>query len=268
MRISTALIAAALSAAASLNAASPAWLEVPFCETPPVMDGAVDGPEWAKAAVIPSLMPSVGRSADKLAKIPTEIRLQWDAAFLYISYKCVDDEIFSTKTERDDTLCKEDVCEVFIDQLGDSMQYIEVQVSPNNVVFDKMAVLSAPPVSGPDLKLDAKFRETSLWEFTEWTMDGLKTASGRIVKDGKTIGWTVEMAIPAKHLMKRRGAAALAPCEMRMNLCRYDWQPFPDGKPGRDEAFSYWTPTANGCPHISPAAMGWVRLVKPEAAAK
>jgi len=261
------MLASAVAASPSLKAGSQAFLEIPYCEKAPSIDGSVNDAEWEGSASIPSLIiPSNKTKAEKYDRIPTEMKLFWDEDYLYLAYKCVDPEIYANLTKHDDALCKQDVCEAFIDQIGDSMQYIEIQVSPNNVVFDKLFVLSAPPVYSPDRLLSSKFRERDLWEMTEWNCEGLKTAAGRLEKDGKVVGWTVEMAIPAKVLAKRRGSDKLAPCEMRANFCRYDWPLFDDGRPGRDEAFLYWAPTPNGCPHITPGCMGWIRLVKPEKA--
>lgn len=243
--------------------------ELPSIQVPkaaaPSINGVIDSKEWAGAALIKSLgVCRGGKYQDKAAKLPTEVRLLWNEEALYVAFSCVDADIFSTKTQRDDFIYLEDVCEVFLDQIGDGRQYYEIQVSPNNAILDKIFILTAEPQSTPQLRLTPECCAKDLWSFLEWNMEGLRTATGRIVEDGRTVGWTVEIAIPAKALMKRRGTDKLAPCEMRANFLRYDWQPGRDPSK-REGIFLNWSPVANGCPHISPAAMGRMSLVERQA---
>jgi hypothetical protein len=234
---------------------------VPRAEKAPVIDGKLDETEWAGAAVIKGLTPCRdGKYQDKIDKIPTTIRLLWDKDYLYVAYECTDDDIVATLTERDSKLYTEDVCEVFIDPMGDGRQYYEIEVSPNNVIFDTCHITTAEPEYTEAKRFTPEFCNKNLWVFTEWNMEGLKTATQRTMKDGKETGWICEMAIPAKHLMKRRGLAKLKPCELRANFMRYDWQPNPKGNGKRELLHMNWAPVVNGCPHISPSAMGIVNL--------
>lgn len=232
-------------------------LTVPHAAIPPVIDGTVSDPEWTKAGVIKGLKPCLGgKYQDKIDMVPTEIRVLWTEDFLYVAFICIDDDIVATMTEHDDLLYKEDVSEVFLDPYGDGRQYFELQVSPNNVVLDKMFVLSAEPEYTDKLRFKPTFKDN--WGFLEWNFSDLQTATAPLLKDGKKIGWTTEMAIPAKLLAKRYGKEKLFPTTMRANFMRYDWQPDKNGK--RKMIHMNWSPVQHGCPHISPAAMGYLKL--------
>ncbi len=250
----TMLLASCVSADVKKDAGLPS-LDVPMAETAPAIDGKLDDPAWGKAAVINGLCPSRGgKYQDKIDKVPTIVRLLWDKDYLYISYECTDADIFATMTERDSLLYNEDVCEVFIDPKGDGRQYYEIQVSPNNVVFDIIHMATAEPKYTGEMRFTPEFCKTDRWVFTEWNMEGLKTATARTDK-----GWNCEIAIPAKHIMKRFGKEKLEPCELRANFMRYDHQPNP--KTGKRELVHMnWAPVQHGCPHISPAAMGFLYL--------
>jgi len=72
-------------------------------------------------------------------------------------------------------------------------------------------------------------------------------------------GWTVELAIPAAAIMKRRGLNIFVPGEIRANFARYDYQAAP-GTGERDLFPMYWSPVQFGCPHISAGLMGRLAL--------
>ena len=238
------------------------WRDIPeisvsHTTSPPVIDGNVEQKEWQEAAKIQGLKPAIGGTyQNKIDKVPTEVRILWSKDFLFIAFICIDDDIFSTMSNHDDLLYKEDVCEIFIDPFGDGKQYIEIQVSPNNVVLDKMFVLSAEPEYTKNLRMQPGF--TDMWGFLEWNLKDLKTATAPLMKNGKKIGWTTEIAIPAKELTKRYGKKKLFPTTMRANFMRYDYQSNKKGK--KSMVHMNWTPVQYGCPHISPAAMGYMHL--------
>lgn len=243
----------------SLSLAGQPKLSVPHTAAFPTIDGELNDSVWKNAGVIKGLKPCLeGKYQAKIDKVPTEVKVSWTEDFLFIAFKCIDNDIVSTFTKHDDLLYKEDVCEVFLDPKGDGRQYMEFQVSPNNIVLDNMFVLSAEPKYTKNLRFVPGF--TDCWNFMEWNLDGLKTATAPLMKDGKKIGWTTEIAVPAKILAKRYGKNNLFPMTMRANFMRYDWQPNKKGK--RSMVHMNWSPVQHGCPHISPAAMGYLVLEK------
>ncbi|OGV41422.1 MAG: hypothetical protein A2X48_09290 [Lentisphaerae bacterium GWF2_49_21] len=235
-------------------------LIVPRAETAPVIDGKLDEPAWSGAAVIKGLHPSRGESyRDRIGKIPTTVRVLWDENFLYVSFECVDDDIYSSgKLKHDDDLYKEDVCEVFIDGKGDGRQFVEIQANPDGVNLDLMYVFTGDPEYTSELRMTSEFCDKNRWGFREWNMEGLRTAGSRISRDGKIVGWNVEMAIPAAAVVKRQGLKNFAPMEIRANFLRYSW-PVDEKTGKRDLLHMNWFPVLKGCPHISQSSMG--RLV-------
>lgn len=238
--------------------------EVVFCTQPPVIDGDLSDASWKNAVPLASLQPARGgKYQDKIAARPTEIRLLWDADNLYVCFSCKDEDIFCTGTiAHDGNIYQEDVCEVFLDAKGDSRQWIEMQVNARNQTLDLMSLYlgdTAALTASGRFTPDALSRE--LWSFRGWEAEGLRTASGRLLEGGTVVGWTVEMAIPAKNITKRLGGGALKPCSFRANFVRYDHPLKKDGT--REMLFMNWSPVENGCPHISPAAMGVLNLKEP-----
>ena len=191
---------------------------------------------------------------------PTEVRLVWSPEALHIAFACRDDDILADPAMADDdNLYKADVCEVFIDGKGDQRQWIEIQVSPLNRVLDLVSTMTAEPVYTEELRLTQEVVDRDFWSDRSWKAQGMSTASGRLAVDGKTVGWTVEMSIPASAILRRLGVEVLSPMSIRANILRYD-HPLEGGC--RRFVQSNWAPVAHGCPHISPVAMGILRLVE------
>ena len=111
-------------------------------------------------------------------------KFAWDEENLYVAVFSEDDDVWSTFTKRDSNTWEQEVIEVFIDADGDQKDYLELQVTPANVVFD------------------AKFarHRSDLKVARAWNMAGWKTAvkvDGTLNKrDDKDRSYTVEMVIP------------------------------------------------------------------------
>ncbi|MBN2712833.1 MAG: carbohydrate-binding family 9-like protein [Planctomycetes bacterium] len=238
-------------------------LTIPFTATAPVIDGKLDEKLWDKAALIDGLTPPLHIKPSPLNPDPrTEVRIMWGKSDLYVFFTCHDKNIISTgKYKHDEDLYREDVCEVFIDPVGDARQYVELQINPAGEVLDKIFLLTAEAESTPSLRLTPKFSSKDLWGFRAWEFDGLRVGTGKLTENGKETGWTVELALPAKTLLHRLGAKEFKAMTMRANFLRYDWRV--SEKNGKLELFpANWAPTQHGCPHISPAAMGTIKLVE------
>lgn len=92
----------------------------------------------------------------------TEVRACWSSAYLHIRYECSDSFARSTFTKRDEPLYEQDVVELFIDEAGDGRRYIELEISPHNVVFDAL------------ISHDGEYRVTET-DLT-WQLDGLESS--------------------------------------------------------------------------------------------
>jgi len=244
--------------ASAQNAAPPA-VHVPHTAVTPRVDGSPNDPAWNSEPLIPSLTLSLGPDAAGLKPQRTSINLAWDEKYLYLRYMCYDDHIDSKFRHHDDPIYAADAVELFIDPKGDQREWIEIEVSPNNVVFDQLAVLTADPVSGPDHVLLPDVLNRDWWMNLSWTLDGLRTATSRIKENGNVVGWVADLAVPADPLLRRLGKKSFEPMTLRANLLRYDYIKTAGTEKKQLVALN-WAPVKYGCPHISPEAMGSIVL--------
>ena len=170
------------------------------------IDGRLDEPDWARAE---RLGPFWKYDGEGRGRYQTYARLLWDDEALYIGFMVADSDIRSDYTERDDELWKSDVVEVYLDPDADGQQYIELQLSPNNVVFDALfRSHRAPP-----------------WEEARgWNMAGLQSATSRGTLPGRpaTTGWFAEIRIPWADLSPANGAKPEIDSRWRANFFRVD----------------------------------------------
>ena len=152
-----------------------------YTATPPVINGVLDDPVWQQAEVVQLVRNQDGATP----RFETIARLLWDEAFLYVGFACQDTRIYATLTARDAPLWEEEVVEIFVDDKGDGVSYVEIEVNPLNTLLD-LFVLNRPP---------QPFRP-----LFDWDSVGMRHA---VSVDGDPRdphsadrGWQVEMAIP------------------------------------------------------------------------
>lgn len=224
-------------------------LDVPRATITPQMSAAPLDAAWEEAATFPPFTLSKNTDAD-LKALPTSVKALWNEDFLYFRFECQDADIlapFATAT-RDLPLYQGDAVEIFLDVVGDGRQVFEFQFSPKNQVFDQNIVLTTEPRADENFKLLPEVLRRDFWPNPSWNCAGLKSATANTAN-----GWIVDVALPAKPILKRLGQEKFAPMTLRANVLRYDWQ-------DKRLAPLNWAPVLNGCPHISPGAMGFLRL--------
>lgn len=183
------------------------------------LDGKLDEGAWSRAVWTSYWTDPRGRGAPAPK---TRARFLWSATHLYIGVYAEDEDVWSEFTDRDSNTWEQEVIEVFIDADGDRKDYLELQVTPANVIFDARF---------------AKHR-SDLATARAWNMEGFKTAvhvDGTVNKrDDLDRGYTVEMAIPVAEV-----PGAKAPISggqsWRVNLFRWD---APKGQRQVSSAFS------------------------------
>jgi hypothetical protein len=192
------------------------------------IDGRFDEPSWQK-------LPSTGRFLRTVgggrARLDTWAKLLWDDTSLYVAFYCADPDIRSPYKKRDEPLWQADAVEVFIDADGDGKTYVEIQVSPANVLFDSFF---SEKRKG-DLSYTAGIRSSV-------RVDGTLNQPG-----DRDRSWTVEMAIPLKDI---RNAPRIPPKigdTWRANLIRVE-------RTGGDVDDSAWSPP--GADYHNLGAMG------------
>lgn len=132
-------------------------------------------------------------------------RLGWDDEALYVAASIPDTHLVSTNTDRDDHLWEEDCLELMIDRDGEGLGegYVELQISPRNVVFDTwFAGYRAPPPFG-HIDWDSGMTTAVV---THGTLDDTERDSARPDE-----GYDVEARIPWTALATTPNAAFAVP---------------------------------------------------------
>ena len=141
------------------------------------VDGDLSDMDW-KTATFYDLKDASGRPG--VPAEGTKVAVLYDDKYLYIAFKVMDSDISSEYKNRDDTLWKQDVVEVYLDGKMDGKDYIELQVSPNNVVFDALF----------------KSHRNPAWQQAKaYNVKGLKTAV-KIKNTSPLKEWDVEIGFP------------------------------------------------------------------------
>ena len=174
----------------------------------------------------------------------TIAQIAYDQDNLYIAFTCNDPDIWGDFTERDQHLWTEEAVEVFIDTDTISNTYVEIEVSPNNILFDSFIV---DPV---DIDIAAT---------KEFDLAGIKTAvtvDGSVnIADDPDKKWTVEIAIPFNDLVDEDDTIIPGKTEWRINLYRIE-------RTRGGESSSYaWSPTR--ARFHKPAAFGILNFLEP-----
>ena len=185
---------------------------------PILIDGALSEAGWSKATSIS--LSRIGGTKSRFQ--PTLVKAMFDDNHVYIGAVANDSDIWSTFEKRDSNTWEQEVIEVFIDAGGKGRNYLELQVTPRNVVFD------------------GKFarHRSDLSAARAWNMPGLETAvsvdgtlNERSDKDNR---YTVEIKIPIKEVPG--GLTGVQKGEWRINFFRFD-----KAKDKRQQA-SGWSP--------------------------
>jgi len=228
-----------------------------FTTHPPVVDGIWSEGEWAQAK--PIFFPTSQGDPDASRIPPCEVRFLWTGEGVYIAFRTTDATPVFGHAKPGDPLYQEDVFEVFIDQIGDHLQFYEIQMDPAGQVYFRNNILTASPRLTPEKRLTPEFCSSELWRYDVPKPDGFQIASKL---DNQTHVWTMEVFLPASFVNRRRGGGEMTPCTWRVNLVRHDWD-LPKDDPKRQVKFMYWAPVLPGHPHLSPTIMGWLEFVKP-----
>jgi hypothetical protein len=185
------------------------------------LDGKLDEAIWA------TTRPTEWFTAPDGSNKPvprTRARFTWDANFVYVAVEATDDDVWSTFTERDSNTWEQEVIELFIDADGDRKDYLELQVTPANVIFD------------------ARFEShrSDLAKARAWNMAGFKTAvsvDGTLnAREDVDRGYTIEMALPIAEVPGAKQPPTHGQT-WRVNLFRWDLP-----KAGRQVASAFSPP--------------------------
>jgi hypothetical protein len=152
------------------------------------VDGVLDEDAWKAAAILP--LPFEWQPGDNIpAPVKTECLVTYDAANLYVGFRCFDPEprkIRAHLMDRDDTdtLVMDDHLSFIVDAFNDERRGFQFRVNPLGV------------------QADAIFSELEGYEDFSW--DAIWSAAGRITD----WGYAVETAIPLNQLRFKKTEGA------------------------------------------------------------
>ena len=179
--------------------------------TPILIDGVLSEPVWKRSRWTHHWSDPQGNS--KKRKPKTRAKFAWDSDHVYVGVECWDSDIWATLEGRDQKLWEQEVVELFIDHDGDYRDYLELQVSPANQVFDA--------------RFD--YRRSSLKKAMSWNFKGWETAvhlEGTLnQRTDQDVKYVVEMKIPVQEIIgKQRDIKQKLKADdtWKINLFRFD----------------------------------------------
>jgi len=201
-----------------------------------VIDGLLNESIWKKTQSVVLRENRSGNSVTDTSYL-TVAQIAYNKYNLYIAFRCNDPDIWGNFTERDQYLWTEENVEVFVDTDTISNTYVEIEVSPNNIIFDSYIV---DPL---DIDIEAT---------KEFNLQGMKTAvhvNGSVnVENDRDRRWTVEIAVPFKDLVDENYMLIPGETEWRINFYRID-----RNRTGESTGYA-WSPT--GTRFHKPPAFG------------
>ena len=205
------------------------------------IDGVLDEPAWNKAQEVELLLTDTEEKPDN----PTSVKLLWNNNYLYISYFCIDPEIWATIDKRDGDLYTEEVVEAFIDADKETRTYLELEVNPLNALFDASII-------------NAKDKNQGISVMRDWNSEGIKHAvkiDGELnSRKGTDKSWGCEIAVPLKDFDTAPNCPPKPGDVWRLNLYRIDHM--------KDKSeYSAWSTTGKIDFHI-PQRFGYLKFVK------
>jgi len=187
----------------------------------------LDESVWERAETLTLKTNKTGKSVEDEA-IKTWTKSCHDGQNLYIAFECNDPDIWSNYTERDESLWKQEVVEVFIDTDNNPDTYIEIEVSPYNVLFD--SYIEKP--ANIDIAQTAEFNLSGIQ--TAVQIEG--TLNNKADIDKK---WTVEIAVPFRELMGNSEKLNFEETQWKINYYRIN-------RDRNDQSSWYaWSPTVS-----------------------
>jgi len=179
------------------------------------IDGKLDEPAWETAAVLgPFVDVATGKANDK-SPVGGSAKLLWNDTNLYVAFQVTDASLTGgfPKTAKDPHLWTKDTVELMVDPDGDddNANYYEIQIGPQNLVFDSQYDKYNEPKTEPD----------GPFGHEDWSSK-LKSAvvlDGTLDKaDDTDKGYTVEAMIPWKSFSKAKKTPPALGDTWRMNL--------------------------------------------------
>ncbi len=191
----------------SIRTVDPTDLEI-------TLDGKLDDEIWSR--IPPAQLLPFGNQAEKQT---TWVKMFVSGGDLFLGGHLADKNIWGTLKNRDDETWKEEVLEFFLDPDGDGKDYLELQITPHNTVFDAKFDKRLGTDRGQS-------REEQIASAKAWNLEGLQSAvhvDGTLdnAKDEDKM-WSVELKLPLKSI-PGLGEGKVTPNDTwAMNFYRFD----------------------------------------------
>lgn len=189
------------------------------------IDGKLDDDAWSKATPVGNFVNNLDGSQ---SDYKTEARVLYDEAYLYFSFRCMDDNIWSTMKRRDEHLWHEEVVEVFLQANPNQPSYIELEVNPLGAMLDIYMLAARKPL-----------------HYESWNSEKLRWAvqvDGTVDAKAGDREWTCEIALPIEDVVTAPHRPPLPGDRWRMNLYRGEQLPI--------RASLAWSPTLRDDFHV------------------
>jgi len=165
------------------------------------LDGKLDEPAWKTAASTGPLVDVRTGEPNQALPVNGDVKVLWSDAGIYVGFSVADTDIIGgfKKGDQDPHLWTRDTIEMMVDPDGDgdNKDYYEIQINPQNLVFDSQFDAYNEPKTEPD----------GPFGHQEWSAN-LKSAvalDGTVDKStDEDRGYTVEAMIPWKSFSKAK----------------------------------------------------------------
>jgi len=163
------------------------------------IDGKLDEPAWKSAPSTGPLVDVRTGEANHTFPVNGEVKVLWSDAGLYVGFSVAETDLVGgfKKGEKDPHLWTKDTVEIMVDPEGDgdNKDYYEIQINPQNLVFDSQFDAYNEPKVDPDGPFGHQDWSANLKSAV--TLDGTLDKSTDEDK-----GYTVEALIPWKSFAK------------------------------------------------------------------
>jgi hypothetical protein len=183
--------------AATVPAEKVAPIRVPRFDKAPAIDGKLDDEVWKTAVVLKDFY-QISPGDNIAPSKPTEVRMGYDARFLYFAFHATDepDKVRATVAKRDD-IFGEDNIRVYLDTFNDQRRAYLIGFNPLGI------------------QQDGIYTEG---QGTDFSVDIVMESKGMVTSDG----YTVEVAIPFKSLRYTAGKDKLWGIHVWRNIDRFN----------------------------------------------
>ena len=179
------------------------------------LDGKLDEPAWQSAASTGPLVDVRTGEPNQAFPVNGEVKLLWSDAGMYVAFSVAEKDIIGgfKKGDRDPHLWTKDTVEMMVDPDGDgdNQDYYEIQINPQNLVFDSQFDAYNEPKVEPD----------GPFGHQDWSANAKSAVSLDGTLDKSTDedrGYTVEAFVPWKSFAKASKLPPEPGSSWRMNF--------------------------------------------------